>query len=325
MLDGMKIVRAFGSALARQRRGGGSAAFWCMLAAAAVACAACTSPRSVPVPGARSVTSASVTSASPASNLHEPGYLALGDSIAFGYRPSSVTPAGDYRHPADLIGYPQDIARTLGLDLVNASCPGETTASMIEEAAPSNGCETNARGAPGYRSFEPLHVSYAGSQLGYAVRYLRLHPDTQLVTIDIGVNDLLRCQGTTSDHCAGPDFGRTLAEVTQNLNTILGGLRNRARYRHALVVLTYYALSYGDRVATGRTGALNAALAQAAGRYGARVADGFGAFRSASARDDGNTCAAGLRIRLPGGGCDLHPTAYGQQILARAVEAAIGR
>src|ERR1700733_1874798 len=173
MLDGMKIVGAFGSALARQRRGGGSAAFWCMLAAAAVACAACTSPGSVPVPGARSVTSAAPASAQ---TLHEPGYLALGDSIAFGYRPSSVTAAGDYRHPADFIGYPEDIARTLGLDLVNASCPGETTASMIEEAAPSNGCETNARGAPGYRSFEPLHVSYAGSQLGYAVRYLRLPP-----------------------------------------------------------------------------------------------------------------------------------------------------
>ncbi len=201
-----------GSALARHRRGGGAAAVWCVRAAAAVAGAACTSPRARLRPTtARSVTSASVTSASSASaqNLHEPGYLALGDSIAFGYRPSSVTPAGDYRHPADFIGYPEDIARTLGLDLVNASCPGETTASMIEEAAPSNGCETNARGAPGYRSFEPLHVSYAGSQLGYAVRYLRLHPDTRLVTIDIGVNDLLRCQGTTSDHCAGA--GRTSA------------------------------------------------------------------------------------------------------------------
>jgi len=289
-----------------------------MLAAMALACLSCSSPG--PVSGARPA-----APASPARNPHEPGYLALGDSIAFGYRPSSVTPAVDYRDPADFTGYPEDIARTLGLDLANASCPGETTASMIEEAAPSNGCETNAQGAPGYRSVAPLHVSYDGSQLGFAVRYLRLHPDTQLVTIDIGVNDLLRCQGATADHCTGTDFGRALAGVTRNLDTILGGLRNSARYRRALVVLTYYALSYGDRAATVRTEALNAALARAASRYGARLADGFGAFRAASDRSDGNTCAAGLRIRLPDGECDLHPTAYGQQVLASAVEEVIGR
>jgi len=42
------------------------------------------------------------------------------------------------------------------------------------------------------------------------------------------------------------------------------------------------------------------------------------------ARAGGDTCAAGLRIKLPSGGCDLHPTALGQQVLATAVEAAVG-
>ena len=110
----------------------------------------------------------------------EPGYLALGDSIVFGYRP--LPSFADYRNPAAFTAYPEDVARALKLNLVNAACPGETTASMINTGAPSNGCETNARGGPGYRRIAPLHVSYRGSQLSYAVRYLQQRPDTQLVT-----------------------------------------------------------------------------------------------------------------------------------------------
>src|SRR5215469_7599044 len=51
----------------------------------------------------------------------EPSYLALGDSVAFGYRPTSVTPAMGYLNPANFTGYPEDIAKTLRLHLVNAS------------------------------------------------------------------------------------------------------------------------------------------------------------------------------------------------------------
>jgi lysophospholipase L1-like esterase len=252
----------------------------------------------------------------------EPGYLALGDSIAFGYRP--LPSFADYRNPAAFTAYPEDVARALKLNLVNGACPGETTASMINTGAPSNGCETNVRGGPGYRSIAPLHVSYRGSQLNYAVRYLQQHPDTRLVTIGIGANDLFRCEATTADHCAGPDLGRTLAGVTANLDTILSALRNQAQYRHTLVVVTYYALNYGDAASVTPVEALNAALAGPAARYGARLANGFAAFRAASARASGNTCAAGLRIKLASGGCDLHPTALGQQVLAAAVEAAVG-
>jgi lysophospholipase L1-like esterase len=252
----------------------------------------------------------------------EPGYLALGDSIAFGWRP--LPSFADYRNPAAFTAYPEDVARALKLNLVNAACPGETTASMINTSAPSNGCETNAQGGLGYRSIAPLHVSYRGSQLSYAVRYLQQHPDTQLVTIGIGANDLFRCEATTADHCAGPDLGRTLAGVTANLDTILSALRNLAQYRHTLVVVTYYALNYGDAASLTPVEALNAALAGPAARYGARLANGFAAFRAASARAGGNTCAAGLRIKLASGGCDLHPTALGQQVLAAAVEAALG-
>jgi lysophospholipase L1-like esterase len=248
------------------------------------------------------------------------GYLALGDSLAFGYRPPSVTRTADYLNPANFTGYPEDLARALGLRLANASCPGETAASMINSRAPSSGCETSAGGGLGYRSLAPLHVSYTGSQLSYAVRYLRQHPETRLVTIDIGANDMFLCQESTADHCTGADFGRALATVTRNLDAILYAVREAAGYRYALAVLTYYAMNYADPVTVTRTRELNTALAGPAARYGARLADGFAAFRAASVAAGGYTCAAGLGIRLPDGQCDEHPTARGQQLLATAVE-----
>jgi lysophospholipase L1-like esterase len=308
-----------------RRRARRSAAGWLVLAAVVLAATASAGGYRLAAAGSTHPAAPATQSApSSAQGAGGPGYLALGDSVAFGYRPTSVTPAADYANPASFTGYPSDVAKALGLHLVNASCPGETTSSMINQNAPSNGCETSAHGAPGYRGLAPLHVSYSGSQLSYAVRYLEQHPDTQLVTIDIGANDMFGCQQTTADHCTGADSGAALATVTRNLDTILNALRNQAHYQRTLVVLTYYALNYDDPASVAQTKVLNAAIAGPAARYGARLADGFAAFRAASARAGGDTCAAGLGIRLPSGGCDEHPSAHGQQVLATAIQEAIG-
>jgi lysophospholipase L1-like esterase len=291
------------------------AALWFLLIAAAPA--ACSSPMSA---GLHQAASAAGSAPPVAQVRGEPGYLALGDSIAFGYRPA---PWADYRNAANFAAYPEDLAAALKLNLVNAACPGETSASMINPAARSNGCETTVRGGPGYRAQFPLHVSYRGSQLSYAVRYLQQHPDTRLVTIGIGINDLFLCQETTADSCRGSDLRRNMAEVTSNLDTILGALRNQAHYEHTLAVLTYYALNYDDPASVAPIEALNAAMTGPAARYGARLADGFAAFRAASALEGGDTCAAGLRAKLASGRCDLHPTARGHEVLAAAIEAVI--
>jgi lysophospholipase L1-like esterase len=285
-----------------------------LISAMAMAMAACSSPAPTgPQP---------TVYAPPVAQIRgEPGYLALGDSIAFGYRPA---PWADYRDQADFSGYPEDLAAALKLTVVNAACPGETSASMINPRAPSNGCQTNARGGPGYRAMFPLHVSYRGAQLSFAVSYLRQHPDTRLVTLGIGANDLFRCQELTADHCAGSDLGPTLAGVTSNLDTILGALRHQARYQHTLVVVLYYANFYADPASVAPMHALDAVIAGSAVRYGARLADGFAAFRAAAAKYGGNTCAAGLRVKLASGGCDLHPSARGAQVLAAAVQDALG-
>ncbi|WP_410674796.1 SGNH/GDSL hydrolase family protein [Amycolatopsis sp. cmx-4-68] len=248
------------------------------------------------------------------------GYLALGDSVAFGYRPGAVTPPADYLDPANFRGYAEKYAALRGLRLANASCPGETTASMLTTGAQSNGCE-NSLGSPvGYRTVFPLHVAYAGTQIDYAVRYLQTHRDTRLVTLTIGANDMFLCQDTTPDQCTGPDFQAALGQVSRNLAAILGALRTQ--YRGDLVLVSYYSLDYRDPVQVGRVKAIDAALSQVIRRYHGKVADGFTAFRLASLRAGGDPCAAGLLIKLPAGGCDVHPTAAGHRALAAALAVA---
>ena len=113
-----------------------------------------------------------------------------------------------------------------------------------------------------------------------------------------------------------------LAATTANLDLILATLRGQAGYQGPLVVVDYYPVNYGNLPFVRQIEALNAALAGAADRSGARLADAFGAFLAASAgaADDLRAC---LTVRMPGGGCDLHPTARGQQLLATVVQRAI--
>ncbi|HWC82682.1 MAG TPA: GDSL-type esterase/lipase family protein [Pseudonocardiaceae bacterium] len=251
------------------------------------------------------------------------GYLALGDSVAFGYTPPETTPPLNYFNAANFVGYPEDFARATGLNLANASCPGETTASMIRVTAQSNGCE-NAVGSPfGYRTVYPLHVFYLGPQLAYAVGYLRTHPQTRLVTIDIGANDMFVCQQTTADTCTGSDFQAALNQVSANLATIYTALRGAGHYRGALMLVSYYSLDYADPAQNQSSQALNAALTAPTHRYGGVVADGYDAFRLVAARAGGDTCAAGLLVKLPDGTCNIHPSAFGHQVLAAAIGAAL--
>jgi lysophospholipase L1-like esterase len=301
------------SSIKRARGAAAAAIASAVLAAGALVLAASASGASSPAAADRGSASAVGTDGG--------DYLALGDSVAFGYRPPQVTPPGFYRDPANFTGYPSAVARELGLTVVNASCPGETTASMINTAAPSNGCENSPDSQPGYRQVNPLHVAYAGSQLAFAVSFLEQHPDTKLVTIDIGANDLDLCRDTTPDRCTGPDFQRTLAQVGTNLDTILTALRQGAGYRGEIVVLTYYAADYRDAAGVSQIQALNAVLSRQGERFGARIASGFAAFEVAAARAGGDTCAAGLRIKLPAGGCDAHPSTLGQDLLASTVVA----
>jgi lysophospholipase L1-like esterase len=240
-------------------------------------------------------------------------YLALGDSVPFGFQAH-----GDFSKASNFVGYPSLVGDRLGLKVVNATCPGETTASLIDETAQSNGCE-NSPGSPfGYRNGFPLHVLYDSvnqSQLEYAVRTLQRTKDVALVTLQAGANDAFLCQHTTADGCRS-EIGTVAQTVQANLGRILAALRGDGGYRGRIVVVTYYATDYASPE-TGAVQALDGAMAAAARAHGAVVASGFDAFRPVAEKSGGDSIAAGLV--LPN---DVHPTAEGQRLLARAVEKA---
>jgi hypothetical protein len=66
----------------------------------------------------------------------EQDYLALGDSVAFGYSPL-VDP-----HNADnFVGYPTPVAAALDETLTNPSCPGEASGGFISLTGVDNVCQ----------------------------------------------------------------------------------------------------------------------------------------------------------------------------------------
>jgi len=250
-------------------------------------------------------------------------YLALGDSVAFGFVPPQAVPPPNYRSAHSFVGYPEDVAQALRIRVWNASCPGETTASMLTVGVLSNGCE-NSPGSPvGYRTQFPLHVQYQGTQMQYALKYLAVHRHTQLVTIDVGANDAFLCQETTPDHCASEIQG-VLQKIAANLAAIYTQIRDVAHYQGLLVALTYYALDYSNPVDVAGAKLLDSVIASVTTAFGGKVADGFAAFQGPSAAFGGSPCAAGLLIKLPDGTCNIHPSPAGHLLLAQAIEDVVG-
>ena len=244
-------------------------------------------------------------------------YLALGDSVVFGYI------AGDgfaYRRPNNFIGYPDYVGRALDLSPVNASCPGEASGGF-QLAAPAG----NDNGCRPFKAHFPLHVSYAGAatQMAFATQYLMSHSDTKLVTLGLGANDafiLVRLCG--ADQMCLIDG---LKVMSANIDAILGGIRATG-YEGVLEVVNYYSLDYGDPVQVQGAQLLNHYETLSAAAHGAVIADAFTAMSTAATAAGGHTCEAGLlnigtvspAPAFPN--CDVHPSQAGQQTLAQAVE-----
>jgi lysophospholipase L1-like esterase len=246
-------------------------------------------------------------------------YLALGDSVAFGYTPRAVTPPANYLNAANFVGYPEMVARELELNDVNASCSGEATGRFISLAS------SNDNGCKAYRYYYPLHVAYTSSQLAFAVTFLNAHRDsTKLVTIDLGANDVFQLQTLcgTDQTCLDNGLPAVLATMQVNLGQIFAALRATG-YEGKIVALTYYALVYD---AAGLQGAalLNGPMINAAQPFNVKIASGFDAFKPFALAHGGSSCAAGLLIALGGGVCDVHPTPFGHAVLAAAVIHALG-
>jgi lysophospholipase L1-like esterase len=258
-----------------------------------------------------------VAGSAPAVANDDHSYLALGDSVVFGY----ITHAGfAYVNPHNFIGYPDYVSQALRLTTTNASCPGETTGSFISTAAADNGCHS-------YRAKFPLHVSYTGTQLDFATAFLAANRNTRLVTIGLGANDgfllLTACSHDTDPQCIAKGLQQVLTTISTNMHAILGALR-ATHFHGVLMIVNYFSVDYSDAVGTGLTQLLNQAITASARADHAVVADVFTAFQTAASTPfaAGSACRAGLLNVSPTDQlkCDVHPSQSGQQLIARTVE-----
>jgi len=242
-------------------------------------------------------------------------YLALGDSIAFGY-----TPLVDPNNTSAFVGYPEIVSQILHRRVANASCFGESSSSFLLLGAPDTGCQA-------WRATFPLKVTYSGTQMQYALDYLSSNvKKTDLITIDIGSNDLgVLLAGCNGDFvCAAAGLAGTLATYTQNLAAIFGGIR-QAGYIGPIVAVAPYAVNYTDQFEVIGLLAINGVLAQVASAYNVQVANAFDAFFAADVPFNGDSCAAGLLVKLPDNTCNIHPSLAGQTLIAQTVVSVLSK
>ena len=246
-------------------------------------------------------------------------YLALGDSVPFGY----IEQAGyEYYYPTNFVAYADYASSALNLNLADGACPGETTGSFLFLTAPDDGCRE-------YRLVFPLHVVYPSlrsTQLAYATGFLPQHRGTQLVTIMLGANDLFLLEQECNDDptCIENGAPKVLAAAEANMYSALAAIRATG-YTGTLVIVNYYSLDYTNQFETELTAALNQAISAPAPAYGAVVADVFTAFEAAVSNPfaAGQTCVGGLlnasNPPTSPPSCDVHPSQSGHKLIAQVV------
>ena len=234
-------------------------------------------------------------------------YLALGDSMAYGFQPSKKpgAPAADFN-----TGYVDVFAGRLRklspkIRLVNYSCPGESTASFAKGPCPTL--------ADGFK----LHDPYRGSQLAAAEAFLRAHPgQVSPITVTLWGAELAPLSQK------GKRAPAAIAAFASRFGSILKRLRSAAPT--AEIIVTGAWNPEADRLA--KVDALyrsvDRAIARAAAAARARVANvssalnGTGTVKSQQARLCRLTyyCSKG----------DPHPTDAGYRAMADAFLAASG-
>ena len=149
-------------------------------------------------------------------------YLALGDSIAYGFQPAKqragLPPSGFNT------GYVDVFAARLRavapkLRIVNYACPGESTKTFIE-----GGCS-------GRGDVKGLHNAFKGAQLDAALAFLRAHRgQVGPITLTLWGNDVFEfspaCKGDLL--CTRSHAKAGLARFASRLDSIVGMLRAAA-------------------------------------------------------------------------------------------------
>jgi lysophospholipase L1-like esterase len=240
-------------------------------------------------------------------------YLALGDSVAFGYQPNF-----DWNH-----GYTDQWFDELQhhgvLQMTNYACPEETSTTFIW-----GGCSV----------WFLQRSPHVGSQLSAAVRFIKAHPgQVSPVSLDIGANDVLDeiDASTCSVNLSG--FTSDLATLSFNLNYIilpqLTGALTVANHRTGDLVLMLYYNPYQNACpgSVVYIQMLNNVIRSAATNFGLPTADTYTAFSSGGVTPNPNICDYTWMCQRN----DIHPTGgrwgepgNGYGVIAQSFESAVG-
>jgi lysophospholipase L1-like esterase len=235
-------------------------------------------------------------------------YVALGDSVPYGYSPLLEDPWIVSR----FVGYPELIARRTHLDTTNLACPGQTAQALISRTADDQGC-FELREAFAEEGIDLLHADYDGTQLAAALAAVRSDKPPELFTVQAGGNELIGCfdKGPKRvQQCLDEDLPR----VTTSLTRLIARLRD-AGSRARIVLVGYYLVPGIEREIV----RLNQAIDRAARDQHVPYVDVARPFDTYAQRHHGDLCTTGLLIVTPDGECDVHPTLTGQRLLATTI------
>jgi lysophospholipase L1-like esterase len=207
-------------------------------------------------------------------------YLALGDSLAYGYH------AAQFKHELESKGYVEpetfdegyvnDFGAALKLvnpklQIIDDGCPGETTETFINGSGIPGYCAGGPTGTPFPYAF--LHHSYTPytSQLADALAILKENPNVSPITLDIGANDVLqflgsKCGFPATFTCSPTEIEAEFGHIAANVYSILAQLRAAAPKAQIVLIGLYNPYPTvlpapgGDKT----TAALNTALAKVA-------------------------------------------------------------
>lgn len=286
----------------------------------------------------------------PAAGAIGPGntYLALGDSLAYGYHQAQfqqeLKEKGFVEAANFNDGYVDDFGATLKLlnpklKIVNDGCPGETAETFIKGSGVGGAyCAGGPTGTPFPKAF--LHHAYPGTQLEDALAVAK-EAGTGTITLDIGANDILQFLGHTCGFpvtfsCSEAEVEAEIGHVVTNIGIILAQLRGAAPTAKIVFVSQYNpyptALSPEGR-GDATVEALNAAIKSVAAGFGVkfanttRVINFSGTHGGPEVGDIPTVCA--FTAMCPGGTfspaspeADIHPTKAGYAAMATVTGAA---